>query len=190
TLGRKPSVLERVRTFKRWALSGIKSYVRAQLQHDSRQRFNQKFRNEDPAKRTPLNTADYARVPLLNPNLMVKSWREPLPPLENQYDRRMVPLGKQDAGVYLVEAVEGELRAYTVVVVTNLALIEKTTRDGNLMVYTVDRRTGEPRGATTVEIVKGKKTIARGTTDGEGILRTRINQPVSDETDDPATNGT
>ena len=188
TLGHQPSLLERVRTLKRWALSGIKNYVRAQLQHDSRQIFNHKFRAEEPSKRTPLNTADYARVPLLNPNQLVSSWREPLPVLENQYDRRMIPLGKRDAGVYLVEAVEADLRAYTVVVVTDLTMIEKTTHDGELVVYTVDRRTGEPRSDATVEVVKGRKTIASGTTDKQGILRTKVEKPVQAEEDDPATN--
>jgi len=185
----RPSWLERVRAFRRWALTGIKDYVRAQLAHDSRQVFNHKFRTEEPKKRTPLNTADYARVPLLNPNQLVSSWREPLPPLENEYDRRMIPLGKRDPGVYLVEAVEGDLRAYTVVVVTDLAMIEKTTRGGELMVYTVDRRTGEPRPDATISIVRGRKTIASGATDKQGILRMRL-QTNQDETDDPATEDT
>ena len=58
------------------------------------------------------------------------SWREPLATLENEYDRRMVPLGKREPGVYLVEAVNDNLRAYTVVVVTNLALVEKSSPNG------------------------------------------------------------
>src|SRR6185295_7313917 len=41
TLPHKKSFLERVRSFKRWAFSGIKTFVRAQLQHDSRTAFNQ-----------------------------------------------------------------------------------------------------------------------------------------------------
>ena len=185
----RPSLLERVRTFKRWALTGIKDYVRTQLAHDSRQAFNNKFRAEEPSKRTPLNTADYARVPLLNANQLVSSWREPLAPLDNEYDRRMVPLGKREPGVYLVEAVEGDLRAYTIVVVTDLAMVEKTTRDGELLVHTVDRRTGEPRPDAKVEIVRGRKVIATGNTDKEGILRTHI-QRAEDETTDPATDDT
>lgn len=187
TLSQSPSLLERVRNFKRWALLGIKTYVRTQLQHDSRKTFNHKFRAEEPSKRRPLNIADYARVPLLNPSRLVTSWREPLPPLENQYDRRMLPLGKRERGVYLVEAVAGDLRAYTVVVVTDLAMIEKTTPDGELFVHTVDRRTGEPRTDATVEIVKGKKTIATGKTDSQGILRTRVDTNTQDPETDPAT---
>ena len=128
SLPHRKSFLERVRTFKRWAYTGIKTFVRGQLNRDSRQAFNQKFRGEEETVRTPLNVSDYARVPLLNPDLLVSSWREPLPPLENEYDQRMIPLGKRGPGVYLVEAVENDLRAYTVVVVTDLTMIDKTTR--------------------------------------------------------------
>jgi hypothetical protein len=71
----RKSFLERVRSFKRWAYSGIKAFVRGQLQHDSRQAFNQKFRAEKEFVRTQLNVSDYARVPLLNPDLLVSSWR-------------------------------------------------------------------------------------------------------------------
>jgi uncharacterized protein YfaS (alpha-2-macroglobulin family) len=183
SLPHRKSFLEKVRGFKRWAYSGIKAFVRGQLQHDSRQAFNQKFRKEADTIRTPLNVSDYARVPLLNPDLLVSSWREPLPPLENEYDQRMIPLGKRTPGVYLIEAVENDLRAYTVVVVTDLTMIDKTTRNGELLVYTVDRKTGEPRPGAQVEIVKEKKTVASGVTDNQGILRTKI-EKKKPQTDD------
>jgi uncharacterized protein YfaS (alpha-2-macroglobulin family) len=206
SLPHRRSFLEKVRGFKRWAYSGIKAFVREQLQHDSRLAFNEKFRKESDPIRTPLNVSDYARVPLLNPEMLVSSWREPLPPLENLYDQRMIPLGKRTPGVYLVEAVENDLRAYTVVVVTDLTMIDKTTSDGELLVYTVDRKTGEPRPGTQVEVVKEKKTIASGTTDNQGILRTKIEkqkpaaapvngdvdaeavpvEPAADETESPS----
>jgi len=95
---RKPTFLEKLRQFKSWGYGLIKGYVRAQLQKQSRQGYNQKFRPEedDTSNRTPLNVAtDYARVPLLNPDQMVTSWREKLPPLEDVYDRRMISLGKR-----------------------------------------------------------------------------------------------
>ena len=43
-------------------------------------------------------SSDFARVPLLNPDQLVSSWREKLPPLDNEYDTRMVMLGKRDPG--------------------------------------------------------------------------------------------
>ncbi|MGH9872320.1 MAG: MG2 domain-containing protein, partial [Pyrinomonadaceae bacterium] len=187
-LPHRQSFLEKVRSLKRWAYGGIQAFVRGQLRRDSRQAFNQKFRKEADITRTPLNVSDYARVPLLNPDLLVSSWREPLPPLENAYDQRMIPLGKKSPGVYLVEAVENDLRAYTVVVVTDLTMIDKTTRDGELLVYTVDRKTGEPRPGAQIEIVRQQKTIASGVTDNQGILRTKIEKkkPAANAADEEA----
>jgi len=173
-VSRKPSVLERVRAVKVWAYSGIRNYFRGQLKQDTRVSFNHKFRADAAGKRVPLNVADYARVPLLNPSQLVTSWREPLPSLTSYYDRRMIPLGKRESGVYLVEAVGGNLRAYTVVVVTDLATVEKATPNGELVVYAVDRKTGEPRADARVEIVKSKNTIASGRTNSDGIFRTKI----------------
>ena len=57
------------------------NYFREQLKQDTRYTFNQKFRAGEVMRRLPLNVADYARVPLLNPNQLVTSWRESLPPL-------------------------------------------------------------------------------------------------------------
>jgi alpha-2-macroglobulin len=182
SVSRKPSVLERVRAVKAWAYSGIRNYLREHLRQNTRVTFNHKFRAEETAKRVPLNVADYARVPLLNPSQLVTSWREPLPARSNYYDRRMIPFGKQEPGVYLVEAVGGELRAYTVVVITDLAMVEKASASGELLVYAVDRKTGEPRANARVEIVKSRNTIASGRTNNDGIFRTKI-QTQADEAD-------
>src|SRR5258708_4203987 len=51
TLKSHPSLLERVRALKQWATTRVKGYVRSQIQQDSRQSFNQKFRAEQPARR-------------------------------------------------------------------------------------------------------------------------------------------
>ena len=173
-LSNSRSLLERVRAVKLWAYSGIRNYFREQLKQDTRYKFNQKFRATESAKRVPLNVSDFARVPLLNPNQLVTSWREVLPPLENEYDRRMVPLGKRESGVYLVEAVGNEMRAYTVVVVTDLALVEKASPAGDFLVYAVDRKSGEPRADAQVEIVKAHRTITSGRTDTDGIFHTKL----------------
>ena len=180
---RKPSLLERLRAIKTWAYAGFRNYLRWQLNSQTRRSFNHKFRNEE-ARRTPLNVADYARVPLLNPDQLVTTWREPLTTLENEYDRRMVPLGKQEPGVYLVEAVSDALRAYTVVVVTDLAMVEKSSPNGELLVYAVNRVTGEPQSNTQITIVKARKTVTTGTTNAEGIFRTQMNKPESEENPD------
>jgi alpha-2-macroglobulin len=177
---RKPSLLEYVRAVKAWTYAGIRGYFRGQLNKNTRVSFNHKFRADTVAQRVPLNVADYARVPLLNPSQLVTSWREPLPSSGDDYDRRMIPLGKREPGVYLVEAVGGDLRAYTVVVVTDLATVEKASPNGELLVYAVDRKTGEPRADARVEIMKSKNTVASGRTNSDGIFRTSITTQGND----------
>ncbi|PYS81980.1 MAG: hypothetical protein DMF67_14575 [Acidobacteria bacterium] len=188
----KPTLLERLRQFKSWGYGLVKSYVRAQLQNQSRKGFNQRFRPEedDTSYRTPLSVADYARVPLLNPDQMVSSWRERLPPLEDVYDRRMISLGKREPGVYLVEAVNNDLRAFGLLVVTDIATVEKTSPDGSMLVYAVDRATGQPREGVRVQILqdqytvegakpsesKGKQLSDVGATDGQGLLKFKLSK--------------
>jgi uncharacterized protein YfaS (alpha-2-macroglobulin family) len=178
----KPNPLEKVRTFKVSLLKSIKDYFRRQLHREAREAFTQKFSSN---AHLPLNVADFARVPLLNPDQLVDSFRQTLSPPDNAYDNRMVMLGKRDQGVYLVEAVNADMRAYSIAIVTDLTMITKTSPDGGLVVYTADRKTGAPRDKVQVEAVKGRKSLTTGTTDSSGILKTRIKldaaaKPASD----------
>ena len=55
-----------------------------------------------------------------------------------------------DKGVYLVEATDGKLRAYTIVVITDIAIITKAGH-GRLMSFVVDRRSGDPIAGIPVQ---------------------------------------
>ncbi len=174
---RKPTFLERLREFKLSLYLPIREYVRGQLQNQSRKTFNVRFRQDredDESARTPLNVADYARVPLLNPDQMVSSWRERLTPLEDQYDRRMISLGRREAGVYLVEVVRDDLRAFAVAVVTDMTMVQKSSSDGSVLVFAVDRKTGAPRTGAQVNVINNKRGVTTGVTNNDGIFRTRI----------------
>ncbi len=189
TVEKKPTFLEKLRQFKSWGYGQVKTYVRQQLQTQSRKGFNQRFREEedDTSNRTPLNVAtDFARVPLLNPDQMVTSWREKLPPLEDAYDRRMISLGKRDPGVYLVEAVHGELRAFGILIVTDIATVQKTARDGSMLVYAVERKTGQPREGVNVLVVRKRADVISGATDKQGLLKLKVVEkkpPAAEEED-------
>ena len=176
-IGARVSLLERTHRLKISLFSAVKDYVRTHLLKDHRVTFNEKYRKEPEATRTPLNVADYARVPLLNPDQKVKDWREPLPALENEYDSRMITLGKIDPGVYLVEAVNGEQRAYSLAIVTNLTMIEKTNKHGQVLVYIVDRKTGAPHEGVNVEVTNAKNSLATGNTDKSGLFKTVVEVP-------------
>src|SRR5262245_42408783 len=58
-------------------------------------------------------------------------------------------------------------------------MINKTTPSGEMLVYTADRRSGAPREAVKIEIFKAKKTVAKGTTDKSGILKTHVDKSKS-----------
>jgi hypothetical protein len=167
------STLETTRSVKHWLYTAIKDYVRDQLKRQHRATINQKFRPDATPQRTPLNVADYARVPLLNPSQLVSSWREKLH-ADSEYDGRSVSLGRRDPGVYLVEAVSGDLRAYCVAIVTELAMVQKTTGDGQVLTYIADRRTGAPRAGAKVMVTRRQEILASGTTDEGGIFKTEV----------------
>ncbi|MBS1813113.1 MAG: hypothetical protein JST84_33415 [Acidobacteria bacterium] len=177
----KPGTLEKIHDFKASIWTTVKNYFRKQLNHESRVEFNVKFRGLGGERdRLPLNTADYARVPLLNQDQLVTSFRQRLA-TDNKYDSRMVIMDKRDPGVYLVEAVNSQtgkdLRAYTVAIVTDLTMVYKTTDEGEMLVYTVDRKTGEPHGGMGIEIIKGKQTVVKGTADNNGVMRAKVSKP-------------
>ncbi|MFN2578301.1 MAG: alpha-2-macroglobulin [Pyrinomonadaceae bacterium] len=180
--GGRVSLLERTHRLKISLFSAVRNYVRTHLLKEHRETFNEKFRKEPEATRTPLNVADYARVPLLNPDQKVRDWREKLPALENEYDSRMITLGKIDPGVYLIEAVNEGMRAYSIAIVTNLTMIEKTNKHGQVLVYIVDRKTGAPHEGVGVEITNAKKTLASGSTDKSGVFKTEVKIPDTPET--------
>src|SRR5215218_8379368 len=174
---KQPTFLEKLRALKSWGYGYVKTYVRQQLQNQSRKGFNQRFRTEedDTSNRTPLNVAtDFARVPLLNPDQMVTSWREKLPPLEDVYDRRMISLGKREPGVYLVEAVHDDLRAFGILIVTDLATVQKTSQDGSMLVYAVERKSGAPREGVAVQVIRKKADVTKGATDKQGLLKLQV----------------
>ncbi len=174
----KPGALEKVHDFKTSIWGNIKNYFRKQLNYESRVEFNVKFRGlGGESDRLPLNVADFARVPLLNQDQLVTSFRQPLANIK-KYDSKMILLDKHEPGVYLIEAVNEGLRAYTISIVTDVTMVKKNTNDGEMLVYTVDRKSGEPRGGLNIEVIKGKKTIATGVTDKNGVLKTNVRKQV------------
>ncbi|MBO0719293.1 MAG: hypothetical protein J2P41_00600, partial [Blastocatellia bacterium] len=178
----KPTFLEKVRSFKKSVNLWFKNYFRSQLRSEARTTFNDKFRSGDSL---PLDYAEYASLPFLNQNQLRARWRQTLPELDNEYDTRMIPLDKREPGVYLVEAVNGDLRAYTIAVVTDMAMITKAARNGETLIYVVDRISGEPRDGARIQIVKSGRILAEGATDKIGLLRTRIPKVARPKTATP-----
>lgn len=88
----------------------------------------------------------------------------------------MVPLGKLQPGLYLVEGIVGAHRAQTLVFVSNTQAITKTS-SGEMLVWTADRRSGKPVSAATLRWTDGVGMLASAETDRDGIARMSHSSP-------------
>lgn len=81
-----------------------------------------------------------------------------------------IPLGKQEPGLYLVEAMVGGYRATTVVFVSDTVALSKVS--GNeLLVWTAGKKQGEAKTGSEILWTDGLGVMTRGVTDGSGTLQ-------------------
>nr|WP_072244005.1 alpha-2-macroglobulin [Escherichia albertii] len=81
-----------------------------------------------------------------------------------------IPLGKQEPGLYLVEAMIGSYRATTVVFVSNTVALSKVS--GNeLLVWTAGKTQGEAKPGSEILWTDGLGVMTRGVTDDSGTLQ-------------------
>src|SRR5271165_6466523 len=166
--------LERFHAWKHRIWAWVRDFIRAQFSPDSRHRIRLWRLGETAAQKKGPQVDEYAQVPVLNQQQLVSTWKWTVPPGERwQSQKATVPV--TDKGVYLVEATNGTLRAYTIVVVTDIAIITKSA-PGRLLCYVVDRTTGNPIAGAATRVWIDQQEIANKTTDQNGILDLTITQ--------------
>ena len=111
---------------------------------------------------------------MLNQQQVVSVWKWTVPSHE-RWESTTVAVPVSDKGVYLVEATNGTLRAYTIIVVTEIAVITKAA-PGRLMSFVVNRRSGDPIAGTMVRVWVDQKEVAAKTTDQQGLLDTTLTE--------------
>lgn len=79
-----------------------------------------------------------------------------------------VPLGRLQPGLYLVEAVSGNERALTAVFVSDTVVVTKAST-GQLLAWTVNRKTGAPVRSAESWWTDGRGVLARGTSNARGL---------------------
>lgn len=166
------SWIERLSDWKRRQRSALRSVARAQLSHRYRTVRRAASDKTETAQRVQLNVNTFAQVPLLNPDQLITSWRELLPDHRDAEVRR-VPLSVSEPGVYLVEAVHELLRAYTIVIVSDIGVVTKSS-PGQVLMFAANRFTGEPVPACDVRVIAARKAVAQGTTSADGVFLTDL----------------
>lgn len=177
-LPRTLTLLERFHQFKRSLRNEVRDLFRAQFTAESRAQIRDWLAGR---RREALpRPAAYARLPLLNPQQVVAVWRQNIT-RAHEWESQTVPVEVPGKGLYLVEATHGELRAYTIVLVTDLAVLTKSA-PGEILAYVVNRRSGAPVKNCPVWVWSNKKEVARGESDNQGLLGARIEEARPEDT--------
>jgi alpha-2-macroglobulin len=176
--GRAPSMPKQARTwlekFHAWKhriWAWFRDFIRAQYSPESRHKIRLWELGGGEKKSGP-QAAGYAQVPVLNQQQVVSVWNWTVPAHE-QWESQNIAIPVSDKGVYLVEATNGTLRAYTIIVVTEIAVITKAA-PGRLMSFVVNRRSGDPIAGIMVRVWVDQKEVAAKTTDQQGLLDTTL----------------
>ncbi|MGE0123597.1 MAG: alpha-2-macroglobulin [Vicinamibacterales bacterium] len=164
----EPTWLERVSTWKAAQRRRVRDFVRAQTTPEYRRARRAADDSSRVARRVRLQVNTFAQVPLLNPDQLVSSWREVLPHYRDAEVRRL-PLDLAERGMYVVEAVHDRLRAYTVVVVSDLGVVAKAA-PGQVLLFAADRHSGEPRAGCDARVLSRGTTLATGRTSADGVV--------------------
>jgi alpha-2-macroglobulin len=121
----------------------------------------------------------YAVAPLLNSQQLVLSFNHPVKS-RNRWDSQPVELGVKDRGVYLVEAVRGELRAYTILMISDLVMVTKTG-NGRIVNFLVDRATGQPVHGAQIYLLARDARKAAAESDASGLAEIPVTDTKSDD---------
>ncbi len=173
--------IERFHDWKHKIWTSIRNFFREQFSDESRE----KIREAQERKANPQSaggkpgaippTADiFAQVPLLNSSQLVLRWHQEVPS-HFYYERESIPINSLGKGVYLVEATNGELRAYTIVIVSELGIITKMA-PGQVLAFAADRRTGAPVSGADVRIWSDAKEQSKLRTDANGLAESALPQ--------------
>ena len=165
--------LERFHSWKHRIWAWIRDFVRAQFSVENRHeiRLWRLGETEQPKKQGP-QVESFAQVPVLNQQQVVSVWKWS-PGTHEAWQSETVKIPVSDKGVYLVEATNGSLRAYTIIVVTEVAIISKAA-PGRLVSFVVDRHSGDPISGAQVRVWIDRQEVASGKSDAQGMLDTKV----------------
>ena len=144
------------------------------IRHFFRTQFSQETRDAFRAKQASLaqrsrivGVAQFAQIPLLNDHQLVARWRQQMPPTYIS-DSQDLPIDRLPAGLYLVEATDGHYKAYTVLMISPMVLITRTSA-GTILAFAVDRQSGTPIANAQIVWGIGRKEQGRAVTDADGV---------------------
>jgi uncharacterized protein YfaS (alpha-2-macroglobulin family) len=178
--------LEKFHAWKHRIWAWFRDFIRAQFSPESRHKIRLWEMGKSEKKQGP-RVETYAQVPVLNQQQVVSVWKWTVPP-HQQWESQTVAIPVSEKGVYLVEATNGKLRAYTIIVVSEIAIITKAA-PGRLMSFIVDRRSGDPVSGALVRVWIDQQEVAAKAADQQGLVDTSLNEAKPENVAVLATSG-
>jgi len=163
--------LEKFHDWKQSMWGDIRYFFSQQFSHQAKQSLRAHQSAIQRHSRI-VSEAEFAQIPILNQSQLVSRWRQ-LVPATYITDSNDLPVPKLSAGLYLIEATDGRYKAYTLLMVTQIALVTRTS-SGTVVAFVVDRVTGQPIAGAKVDAGFGQKAIATATTGADGTAQLAI----------------
>ncbi len=161
----KHSFLGSVRIWKHDLRRRIRLFLRGQFTESVSAHFRPaRSKREQAAVKS--NENYFATTPVLNRDQLVLSFVQPLS--KQNWSSVSVPIRVNEKGVYLVEAVAGGLRAYTIVIKSDLVLVTKVGRQ-KIVGFVADRRSGEPVAGAKLQVMMRNGTPTAVVTNTDGL---------------------
>jgi alpha-2-macroglobulin len=167
------SWLEKLHDWKNDLWHRIRSFFRAQFNMDARDDFRE-GQGTLGKKSTVVGVSEFAQIPLLNESQLVARWKLVTPPTLVSETQRL-PIEGLKQGMYLIEATDGTYKAYTVAIVTQMAIVERE-RGSNAELFIANRKTGAPIEGADIALWANAKPQSRGKSDTNGFAALAISQ--------------
>ena len=176
---RQQTWIERFHNWKHNLWADIRDFFRAQFSAASREKI--RLWQADREKKPVSQVEQFAQLPLLNSQQLVARWQMNIPAAENRWAARTIPIDVKEKGLYLVEASNGTLQAYTIIIVSDMAMITKVSA-GDITAYVVHRQTGKPLPDVPVSMWTEKRKQLTSDTDRNGLASfTNLPQEKTEE---------
>jgi uncharacterized protein YfaS (alpha-2-macroglobulin family) len=164
--------LEKIHDFKAHLWWVMRHFFRSQFTDEARDSFREQ-QGKLGKKSRVVGATQFAQIPILNASQLVARWKLVTPPALVS-ETQQLPIDGLGSGVYLIEATDGTYKAYTVAIVTSIAIVERALH-GQAELYIADRKTGAPVEKADVVMWTGGKQQASGVTNADGMASLGMN---------------
>ena len=158
--------LEHLHDFKAHLWWLVRRFFREQFTDEARDSFREQ-QGKMGKRSKVVGATQFAQIPLLNASQLVARWKLETPPALIS-ETQQLPIDGLASGVYLIEATDGTYKAYTVAIVTPIAVVERTV-NGQADLYVADRKTGAPVDSADVALWADGKLQSSGKTGSDGL---------------------